>query len=143
VKGSVINYLIDAGPLIGLLDRSDQWHDWSRETLVILDEKLATTETAVAEACHRLRRLRPALAELIRMIEEERVLLVPVLSAHPARVAELLAKYPDMDAGDATLVVLSELHPRAKLITVDDDFRRYRRHRNQAIPVIMPSGLVG
>jgi hypothetical protein len=43
-----------------------------------------------------------------------------------------------MDAGDATLVVLSELYPRARLITVDDDFRRYRRFRPQTIPAVMP-----
>jgi uncharacterized protein len=141
VKALGINYLIDAGPLIGLLDRSDQWHGWSRETLGVLDERLATTETAVAEACHRLSRLRPALIELIELIASERVLLVPVLAEQPRRVGELLAKYPDMDAGDATLVVLSELFPRAKLITVDDDFRRYRRHRNQAIPLVMPEKL--
>ena len=52
---------------------------------------------------------------------------------------ELLAKYPQMDAGDATLVVLSELCPRARLITLDDDFRRYRRFRNQAVPLVMPA----
>ena len=141
MKASAISYLVDAGPLIGLLDRSDQWHDWSRETLTILDERLATTETAVAEACHRLGRLRPALMELVKMIEEERVLLVPVLSAQSHRVGELLAKYPEMDAGDATLVVLSELFPRAKLITVDDDFRRYRWLRNQTIPLVIPEGI--
>lgn len=72
------------------------------------------------------------------MIAEGRVVLVPVLSDHPRRVGELVAKYPQMDVGDATLVVLSELCPRAKLITVDDDFRRYRRFRNQAIPLVMP-----
>jgi hypothetical protein len=33
-----------------------------------------------------------------------------MLSQHPVRIGELLAKYPEMDAGDATLVVLSELY---------------------------------
>ena len=66
------------------------------------------------------------------------MLLVPVFSEQPRRVGELLVKYPLMDTGDATLVVLSELRPRAKLITIDDDFRRYRRFRNQAIPLVMP-----
>jgi hypothetical protein len=61
-----------------------------------------------------------------------------VLSEHPRRVGELLAKYPRMDVGDATLVVLSELWPRARLITVDDDFRRYRRFRHQVIPLVNP-----
>jgi len=138
LKASAINYLVDAGPLIGLLDGDDQWHAWSAQTLSLLDEPLATTETAVAEACHRLRNLRPALQALTEMIAEGRVVLWPVLSEHARRVGELVAKYPRMDVGDATLVVLSELCPGARLITVDADFRRYRRFRNQAIPVVMP-----
>ena len=72
------------------------------------------------------------------MLAEGRVVLQPVLIEYPRRVGELLAKYPLMDAGDATLVVLSEVCPRARLITVDDDFRRYRRFRSQGIPLVMP-----
>lgn len=139
VKVSGINYLVDAGPLIGFLDRDDQWHEWSTQTLEVLDEPLATTETAVAEACHHLRKLRPALLVIPRLIAEGRLLLMPVLSAQPRRVEELLSKYPLMDAGDATLVVLSEQYPRARLITVDDDFRRYRRSRHQVIPLVIPA----
>lgn len=141
MKGSAISYLVDAGPLIGFLDADDQWHEWSKHTLEVLDEPLATTETAVAEVCHRLRKLRPALGVIPRLVGEGRLLLVPVFAEQPARVGELLAKYPEMDAGDATLVVLSELFPRAKLITLDDDFRRYRRLRNQAIPLVMPADM--
>ena len=141
MKASTINYLVDAGPLIGFLDRDDQWHEWSTRTLEVLDEPLATTETVVAEACHRLRKLRPALAVIPRLIAEGRLQLVPAFADQPSRVGELLAKYPLMDAGDATLVVLSELFPRAKLITVDDDYRRYRRLRNQGIQLVMPDDL--
>ncbi|MBL9202162.1 MAG: PIN domain-containing protein [Opitutaceae bacterium] len=138
MKVSAFSYLVDAGPLIGFLDGDDQWHEWSTQTLEVLDEPLATTETAVAEACHCLRNQRAALVVIPRLIAEGRLVLVPVLAEHPRRVEELLAKYERMDTGDATLVVLSELCPRARLITVDEDFRRYRRFRNQAIPVIMP-----
>ncbi|HWA28891.1 MAG TPA: PIN domain-containing protein [Lacunisphaera sp.] len=138
MKASAINYLVDAGPLIGFLDRDDQWHEWSLRTLEVLDEPLAATETVVAEVCHKVRKLRPALGVIPRLVAEERLVLVPAFAGQPQRVGELLAKYPDMDAGDATLVVLSELFPRAKLITVDADFRRYRRLRNQAIPLVMP-----
>jgi predicted nucleic acid-binding protein len=138
VKVSAINYLVDAGPLIGLLDGDDQWHAWSRQTLTVLDEPLATTETAVAEACHRLRKLRPALQQLTAIIAEGRLVLKPVLCEHARRVGKLLEKYHQMDVGDSTLIVLSELHPRARLITVDDDFRHYRRFRHQAIPLVIP-----
>jgi predicted nucleic acid-binding protein len=138
VKVSAINYLVDAGPLVGLLSHADQWHNWSQRTLEVLDEPLMTTETALAEVCHLVGRYRPALLEVTAMLVDGRLTAMPVLSEQPRRVGELLAKYPDMDAGDATLVVLSEQYPRAKLITVDDDFRRYRRHRNQALPLVMP-----
>jgi len=135
----VINYLVDAGPLVGLLSQADQWHVWSQRTLSVLDEPLLTTETALAEVCHLVGRYRPALLEVTAMLADGRLRAMPVFSAHPRRVGELLAKYPERDAGDATLVVLSEIFPRAKLITLDEDFRRYRRHRNQAIPVVMPT----
>jgi len=138
VKDSAVNYLVDAGPLIGFLDRDDQWHDWSVQTLAVIDEPLATTETAAAEACHRLRHLRPALAVIPQLIDEGRLVLLPVLATQPRRIGELLSKYPRMDSGDATLVALSEIYPRARLITLDDDFRHYRRLRHQAVPLVMP-----
>ena len=138
MKGSTINYLVDAGPLIGLLDADDQWHEWSRRTFALLDGPLAITETPLAEVCHRLRRLRPALLEILRLLAEGQLRLIPALGDQPGRVGELIAKYPQMDVADATLVVLSEQIPAARLITLDNDFRHYRRHRHQAIPVVMP-----
>ena len=40
---------------------------------------------------------------------------------------------------DASLVVLSELHPKAKITTTDvRDFTVYRRFRNEALPLIHP-----
>lgn len=139
MKVSAIRYLVDAGPLVGLLDADDQWHEWSRETLSVIEEPVASTETAVAEACHHLRRHRPALAALIEMVATGRVILVPTFTTHPERLAALLKKYPLMDAGDATLVVLSEVFPRAKLVTIDvQDFRLYRRQDGRAVPTIMP-----
>jgi hypothetical protein len=139
VKDSTVNYLLDAGPLVGLLDADDQWHAWSHQTLTVLEERMATTETVIAEACHLLRKLRPAILEITRLLAERRLLLVPVLAERPERVGQLLERYPQMDAGDATLVVLSEIFPRARIITLDTrDFRYYRRFRNQALPLLAP-----
>ncbi len=138
MKVSGISYLLDDGPLIGFLDGDGEWHEWSMQALAVFYEPLATTETAVAEACHRLRKLRSALVIIPRLIAEGRLLLVPVLAAQPSRVEELLTQYPLMDTGDATLVVLSELCPRARPITVDDDFLYYRRVQNQPLPLVIP-----
>jgi predicted nucleic acid-binding protein len=139
VKALAINYLLDAGPLIALLDEGDQWHKWSCPVLEILDEPLYTTEGVVTEACHALRKLRPALRAVVAMITERRLRVIPVFPADSVRIDELLGKYPQMDLGDATLVVLSERYPRARLITIDRrDFTVYRRKDGNPVPSIMP-----
>jgi len=56
------------------------------------------------------------------------------------RTQELMLKYPTMDAGDASIVSLSEQYPKAQIITTDRaDFSIYRRFRSQKIPAIFPS----
>ena len=71
------------------------------------------------------------------MVSERRLNLLSVWSDHGARAATLLSQYPQMDAGDASLVVLSELHPKAKIITTDvRDFTDYRRFGHERLPLI-------
>ena len=133
------SHLIDAGPLVGWLDGDDQWHDWSVETLRCLSGPLMTSETVFAEACHHLCELRPALAVLLSMVAEEDLLLAPVAGTEGARLAELMDRYPKMDLGDATLVVLSETFPRLNLVTLDRrDFSIYRRKDGSSVPCLMP-----
>ena len=140
VKALAFNYLIDAGPLVALLDGSDHWHRWSSSTLTALDEpRLATTETALAEACHLLSFRRSAVLAIVEMVNAGVMIPVPTLAQESPRVGQLLKKYPHMDMGDATLVVLSERYPRARLLTIDrKDFTIYRRKDGTAVPCIMP-----
>lgn len=138
MKASGINYLVDAGPIAGLINRNDQWHEWSLATLTVLDEPLATTETVWAEICHLLGRNRPCLLAAVAALHSGRIRLVPVWHAS-RHIAELLEKYPQMDAGDASLVILSERYPKARLITTDvRDFTVYRRFRGERLPLIHP-----
>ena len=52
---------------------------------------------------------------------------------------DLLRRYaPKMDFADACMVRLSELHPRAKLATLDSDFSFYRRNGRATIPLLAP-----
>ena len=43
-----------------------------------------------------------------------------------------------MSLADACLVRLSELEIAGEILTLDSDFRIYRRHGNKVIPVLMP-----
>jgi predicted nucleic acid-binding protein len=138
VKDSAIKYLIDAGPLVAALSASDQWHHWAVQAMSIIDEPVATTEFALAEACHLLKSDRPGLRQIVRFVATGRLVPISIWDA-AVRVDALLEKYPQMDAGDASLVVLSERLPKAKIITTDvRDFTVYRRFRNEALPLIHP-----
>ena len=138
VKASEIRYLVDAGPIVASVNSQDQWHGWAVRTMSVIDEPVATSEITLAEACHLVKPHRLSLLRLVAAVETGR--LIPISPwADTFRLTELLEKYPQMDAGDASLVVLSERYPKAKIITTDvRDFTVYRRFRNEALPLIHP-----
>ena len=139
VKVSDIRYLVDAGPLIGWFNRRDQWHDWSVATLRAADDRLWTSESVFAEACYQLGQNTPEVAGLIELVEGGQLEVLPTVRANAAALKALLAKYPTMDLCDASLVILSEQYPRAKLITLDvRDFSIYRRFKTEPLALIMP-----
>ncbi len=44
-----------------------------------------------------------------------------------------------MSLADACIVRMTEQEPRSVVVTLDGDFRVYRRNRRQIIPTIMPA----
>jgi predicted nucleic acid-binding protein len=139
VKASAPNYLVDAGPLIALLNRRDQWHAWAHHALEVIAEPLWTTEAVLGEACHNLGPNSAAVHDLLSYVTSGHLRVPSGFEESAARVTELMRKYPQMDLGDATLVVLSEQFPRAKIITLDRrDFSVYRRFVREPLPLIMP-----
>ncbi len=134
-----VENLIDAGPLIGWFNANDQWHEWSVKTLSSLRGPLHTTEIVLGEACWHLGgNTQPAHA-LLALVRAGVIQLLHPWPELLARTQELMMKYERMDPADASLVVLSEVHRRAKIITTDRrDFSVYRRFGNRRLPVIMP-----
>ncbi len=73
------------------------------------------------------------------MLAEDAIRLISM--ANETRpVTKLMGRFATvpMSFADACLVRLSELHPRAVIVTLDSDFRVYRRNGRQVIPVLMP-----
>lgn len=139
MKDLAVRYILDAGPIVGALSKRDQWHDWSRQVLGLVDTPAITTELVFGEACHLLKDFRPGLYAALEAIHAGRFLFHAVWEENIPRALELLARYPQMDAGDCSLVLLSERFPRAKIITTDTaHFRLYRRFRNRTLPLHAP-----
>ena len=139
MKDSAFDYLVDAGPLVAYLNKSDQWHVWANAAMRYLGETVITTDAAFTEVCYLLRKQRTVMDELLRHAADGFIRVHSILPTHLARLHELMSKYDFMDLADATLVVLSEQYPKAKLITLDKkDFTIYRRHDGHPVPCIMP-----
>ncbi len=130
--------LVDAGFLIGLLNRSDAFHRWAVIQASELPPPWLTCEAVLSEAFHLLGRYgTPALAALLR----RRALLAAFSIAENVEpVIKLIEKYSDVPMGlaDACIVRMTEVLANPVLLTTDQDFRIYRRHSRQVIPAIMP-----
>ena len=139
MKALAPSYLVDAGPLIALLNRHDQWHDWAEQALAIISEPLWTSEVVLAEACYNLGENTSPVRQLLMHVASGHLRVIPSIATHVPRLIALMEQYQQMDVCDGSLVVLSEQFPQAKIITLDTrDFTIYRRFRSEPLPLIMP-----
>ena len=124
--------LIDAGPLVALIDRSDDWHEGCRDAFETLNETLLTVWPVLAEASHLLRSSNIAQSALLRMVERATVKLASLEREDLPRMNELMQKYQDlqMDLADAALVRVAEREQINRVFTIDrKDFETYRPAR--------------
>lgn len=130
-------YLLDAGPLVALLNRREQHHAWACRMLDTLDAPLLTCEAVLSEAWFLARR---GGADPVRVLELIRILDVEVRPAWMPRTEELLRRYADRaSVADASLLVLAEEEGGRVVVTTDrEDFSVYRVHHRRAVPLLMP-----
>jgi predicted nucleic acid-binding protein len=114
----VVN-LVDAGPLIGWLNAADQWHGWAVETLSAVRGPLHTTEIVLGEACWQLGGNTQPVHALLDLVRLGAIQLLHPWPEHLERTQQLMMKYKRMDSADASLVVLSEIHRKARIFTTD------------------------
>jgi predicted nucleic acid-binding protein len=135
--------LADTGPIVALLNREDRYHAWSREAFAQLDTPVVSCEAVLSEACFLLRKLRGGADAVLKLVERGVVTLPFRLDAECAPVRMLLARYAavPMSLADACLVRLCEQLSGSTVLTLDRDFRIYRRHRRNVIPTWMPAEL--
>ena len=133
--------ILDAGPLIALLDARDQHHRWVRERWDSIKPPLLTCEAVVVEACFLARRLvHRGPDKILQIIQRGTLDLTFSLSRETDAVVRLMKKYRGvpMSLADACLVRMSELHPSSPVLTLDRDFTIYRRNRHGRIPLLSP-----
>jgi predicted nucleic acid-binding protein len=123
--------LSDAGPLIALFDRSDQYHTVCTQALTTLPPNgLLTTWPCLTEAMYFL-----GLAggfgqqdRLFEFIARGALQLFQPFLTDQFRARELMRKYANvpMDLADASIVILAEQTGYHTVFTLDSDFQIYR-----------------
>lgn len=94
----------------------------------------------VSEACFLLDQTKAGSAAVLELLLRKAVTVGFRLDEHVKEVQALRAKYSDvpMSVADASLVRMAELFSRSAILTLDGDFRVYRRHGRRVIPLIAP-----
>lgn len=132
--------IVDAGPLVALLDASDQHHEWAVASFKTMPAPLLTCEAAIAEAFHLLRRLHPAQRKILDWIHGGILRFPMSIEAEVGPIRASWQHYTNvpMSLADACLVRLAELNSGSSVCTTDSDFIIYRIHGNRKIPLIHP-----
>ena len=123
--------LVDAGPLVALVDAGDPHHRKCVEALRGIREPMATVWPALTEAIYLLADLPKAQDALWEMVERGAPELLPLGAGDIPRIRALMGKYADrpMDLADAALICVAEREGIRKIFTIDRrDFSVYRLH---------------
>jgi predicted nucleic acid-binding protein len=120
--------LIDAGPLIALFDKDDNYHEKIKEFIKNKDYKFHTTTAVITEVLHMLDFSVKVQIDFLEWIMLGGILLYEIKQTDLGKIIELTKKYSDrpMDFADATLVLAAEQSGIKKIISIDSDFDVYR-----------------
>ena len=132
--------LVDAGPLVALLDVDDQHHKACAAALKQIREPLGTVWPALTEAMYLLADQPMAQDALWEMLARGAIQIIPIDGNDLPRIRALMRKYRDrpMDLADAALVAVAEREGVRTIFTVDKkDFTVYRLH-GRVRPTLLP-----
>ena len=133
--------LLDTGPWVAYMGARDRDHAWAKQQFMALATPLLTCEAVVTETCFLLARggVDPSLA--LKMVEKGVIKIDFSLSSDISAVRALFERYDNVPASlaDACLIRMSELYEPSKVLTLDSDFKIYRRHGRKVVPTISPT----
>jgi len=130
--------LLDTGPLVSLLDRTQRHHEACLAVLEDWPGELVTTEAVLTEASHLLARVPGGAVLCLEFVLRGGAVVAPTSPTALERACELMRKYAEipMDYADATLVVLAEELGTLDVFTLDRrGFATYRARRSRAFRI--------
>lgn len=133
--------IADAGPLVALLNRRDQFHTWAVDSLKTIKEPLHTCEAVLTEVFFRLSHVPRGQEQLLDLLTEpDLIVLGWRLDNNRAQVKQLMKKYSDTPASfaDTCLVSIAASSSSPVMWTTDRHFEIYRLPGSKRIPLLAP-----
>jgi len=132
--------IVDAGPLVALLDAGEGDHLWAVEQSAKLPQPIITCDAALTETFFLVSRNQTASRHLRNFLRNGKIISDFASHQFLARILELMEIYRDapMSFADACLVCMVENNPGSALFTLDRRFTIYRQQRRRLIPLIAP-----
>jgi predicted nucleic acid-binding protein len=128
--------IADTGFIVAFRNRTDEHHAWALDIARRVTDPLLTCESVLSESAFQI----GSSKAVLDLVNDGLVQLAFDLDASLEQIQDLATRYADRhpDFADLCLIRMSELHPRHQVITVDEDFRVYRRNKREAIPLLTP-----
>jgi uncharacterized protein len=132
--------ILDASPLIAYFDAAEDHHAWCIHQFEAVKPPLLSCEAAMAEAIYVVESRGGDSDRIFEFLRQGVIQLPFRLNDEIEAVIALRRRYSDvpMSLADACLLRMSETRTNARVFTLDGDFKIYRRHGRQVIPLIFP-----
>lgn len=136
-----MKFILDTGPLVALLNRRDRHHRWAWNQWARMEAPLFTCEPVIAEACFLVQGLEGGPATVLDFVRRGVLDLSFRVAEESEVIAGLMRKYHDvpMSLADGCLVRMAERHADSVVVTLDSDFKVYRKNGRQLIPTVTPA----
>jgi predicted nucleic acid-binding protein len=128
--------IADTGFLVAFVSRNDRHHEWAVSIAEEITEPLLTCEAVLSETAFHL----GTCSAVLKLISQQLVTLAFDCKEHLLPLEALAKRYADRkpDLADLCLIRMTEVYLKHSLVTVDGDFRIYRRNKRDTIPLICP-----
>ena len=132
--------ILDAGPLVAYFDADEARHSWCVRKFEALKPPLISCEAALAEAIYLVESRGGESGRIFEFIRHGIIQIPFHLEDEIEAVVALRRRYSNvpMSLADACLLRMSEIRTNARVFTLDHDFKIYRRHGRQVVPLIFP-----
>jgi predicted nucleic acid-binding protein len=136
----VTSVVVDTGPLVALLNRRERHHSWVAKVMDSIEPPLFTCDPVLSEACFLLQHIDGGSDAVLELVARGLVRSDFHVMAEVDAIRALMKKFASvpMSVAEACLVRMTELDQKSVVLTLDSDFKIYRRSKRQIVPTLMP-----